>query len=447
MLERWFRLAEHGTTVRTECLAGLTTFLTMAYIIFVNPAVLATDFAGNPTGLDPDAAMLATCLSAALASAIMGLFAGYPIAQAPGMGNNYLYVSIVMGLAATGVADAWRVSLGVVFLSGVAFLALSLLKVRHAVIDALSPSMRSGISVGIGLFIAFIGLRNGQILVANPGTWVALNIDLLSPGPLVFFLGLLAIGVLHARRVPGSILIGIAVCAGAAWGLGQVELPEKWMGLPRMEAHAILKMDVIGALAPACLPFILLCTFTDLFDTIGTLVGVSERAGFMRDGSLPRASRALVSDAVGTMVGAALGTSTVTSYIESAAGVEQGGRTGLTAVVVAGLFLIALLASPVIGVAASFAPITAPALVVVGVFMTQNVARVEWGDITESLPAFLIMLGIPLTYSIADGLALGFVSYPALKWACGRGREVRWPMVVLAVVMVLYFALVRSRMG
>ncbi len=447
MLERWFRLAEHGTTVRTECLAGLTTFLTMAYILFVNPAVLATDFTGVPTGLDPHAVLLATCLSAALASAIMGLFAGYPIAQAPGMGNNYLYVSIVMGLAATGVANAWQVALGVVFLSGLVFLILSLLKVRHAVIDALSPSMRSGISVGIGLFIAFIGLRNGQILVANPGTLVALNVNLATPGPLVFFLGLVVIGVLHAKRVPGSILIGILVCSLGAWGMGEVELPRQWFGLPQIETGAILKMDVIGALAPACIPFIILCTFTDLFDTIGTLVGVSERAGFMRDGVLPRASRALVSDAVGTMVGAALGTSTVTSYIESAAGVEQGGRTGLTALVVAGLFLLALLVSPLIGLAASFAPITAPALVVVGVFMTQNVARVDWDDITESLPAFLIMLGIPLTYSIADGLALGFVSYPALKWACGRRREVRWPMAMLAVIMVLYFALVRSRMG
>ena len=447
MLERWFRLAEHGTTVRTEYLAGVTTFLTMAYIIFVNPAVLATDFSGAPTGLDPHAVMLATCLSAALASAIMGLFAGYPIAQAPGMGNNYLYVSIVMGLAATGVPNAWQVALGVVFLSGLVFLVLSLLKVRHAVINALSPSMRSGISVGIGLFIAFIGLRNGEILASNPGTWVALNIHLLSPGPMVFFLGLLVIGVLHARRVPGSILIGILICTGAAWAMGKVEWPRIWFGWPRIENPAMMKMDVLGALVPSCIPFILLCTFTDLFDTVGTLVGVSERAGFMRNGELPRASRALVSDAIGTMVGAALGTSTVTSYIESAAGVEQGGRTGLTALVVAGLFLLALMVSPVIGVAASFAPITAPALVVVGVFMTQNVARVDWHDITESLPAFLIMLGIPLTYSIADGLALGFVSYPALKWASGRGREVRWPMTVLAVVMVLYFALVRARMG
>ncbi len=447
MLNRIFRLAENNTTVRVEIIAGITTFLTMAYIIFVNPAVLATDFAGEPTGLDPQAVMLATCIAAAVATIIMGLYARYPIAQAPGMGNNHFFVTVVMGLTALGITNAWEVALGIVFISGFTFLLLSVLRVRQAVIDALSPSLRSGISVGIGLFITFIGLRNGQIVIGEPGTLVGLNADLFASGPGVFMIGLLVISVLHARRIIGSILIGVLVAAATAWFLGEVETPSAIFGVPQIENPAIGRMDLRTALTLACVPFIIMFVFTDMFDTVGTLVGVTERAGFMKDGRLPRANRALVSDAIGTMVGATLGTSTVTSYIESAAGVEQGGRTGLTGVVVAVLFLLALFMSPLIALVASFPPITAPALVVVGVFMAQNVKRVAWDDITESLPAFLIMLGIPLTYSIADGLAIGFVVYPVLKLLSGRGGEVKLLMYILAAVMLAYFIFVRAQMG
>ncbi len=447
MLERIFRLAENGTTVRTEVIAGITTFLTMAYIIFVNPAVLATDFAGNPTGLDPQAVMLATCIAAAIATAIMGLYARYPIAQAPGMGNNHFFVSVVMGLTAIGVANAWQVALGMVFVSGFVFLVLSIFRVRQAIIDALSASMRCGIAVGIGLFIAFIGLHNGGIVIPKAGTIVSLNVELMTPGPVVFMAGLLIIAVLHARRVPGSIMIGILAAAVIAWALGQAHFPDRLVGLPDIGEPAAFRMDIRGALTLVGLPFIIIFVFKDVFDTVGTLVGVAERAGFMKDGRLPRANRALVSDAIGTMVGAALGTSTVTSYIESATGVEQGGRTGLTGLVVAVLFILALLFAPLIALVASFPPITAPALVVVGVFMAKNVLKIDWDDMTESLPAFLIMLGIPLTYSIADGLALGFVAYPVIKLLSGRGREVRPLMYGLAVLMAVYFVFVRSGMG
>ena len=443
-ISRYFRLEENGSNVRTEITAGLTTFVTMAYIVFVNPAVLATDFAGNPTGMDIQAIMLATCISAAVATLIMGLLANYPIAQAPGMGNNYFFVSVVMGLTAMGVTNAWQVALGLVFLSGLGFLILSLLRVREAIINGLSPSMRAGVAVGIGLFITFIGLRNGGVIVGKPGTLVGLNPDLFSAGPAIFGVGLLVITVLHIRKIPGSILIGVLAATGLALAFGLASSPDRLVGLPQMAESGFMKMDVAAALSMAYIPFLLMFLFTDIFDTVGTLVGVSERGGFMVDGKLPRAKRAMVSDAVGTMVGATLGTSTVTSYIESASGVEQGGRTGLVNLVVAGMFLLALLFAPLIAVVASFPPITASAWVVVGVFMAGAIRQVVWDDFSESLPAFLIMLGIPLTYSIADGLALGLISYPIIKFASGRGREVHGLMYLLAALMIAYFVFVRT---
>jgi adenine/guanine/hypoxanthine permease len=437
-VENFFQLKAHGTTVRTEIVAGLTTFFTMAYIIFVNPAVLATDFAGQPTGMDPQAVMLATCVAAAIATAIMGLYAGYPIAQAPGMGNNHLFVSIVMSLTAAGVAHAWQTALGMVFISGVTFLLLSLLGVREAIIRALSPSMRAGISVGIGLFITFIGLRNGGWIVANPGTLVSLNHHVLEAGPMLFVFGFLVMTALHARRVTGSILIGILLSSLIALAFGLVETPRAIIGLPTIENPAVFQLDVRSALSLTFLPFIVMLVFTDLFDTIGTLVGVTERAGLIQNNTLPRAKRALMSDAIATILGSLLGTSTVTSYIESASGVEQGGRTGLVGVVVALCFLIALCFSPLIAVVASYPPITAPALVLVGLFMASNIQNVAWDDVTEALPAFLIVLGIPLTYSIADGLALGFLSYPLIKLLAGRVRDMHPLMWGMALVMGAY---------
>ncbi|WP_291323043.1 NCS2 family permease [Desulfonatronospira sp.] len=443
LLNKIFRLSENNTSVRTEVTAGLTTFLTMAYIIFVNPAILATDFLGNPTGLDHQAVLLATCVAAAAGTFIMGVYARYPIAQAPGMGNNYLFVTIVMSLAALGITNPWQTGLGIVFLSGVGFLILSLLKVRQAIIESVSPSLRNGIAAGIGLFIAFIGLRNGSVLIAAPGTFVGLNVDFMTADIAVFTFGLLVISALMARKVRGAIVIGILLSTALAWALGQVHWGGTFIGLPRIENAAMFQLDIRTAFSLVCLPFVIILLFTDVFNTIGTLVGVAERGGFMRGNVLPRANQALVSDAGATIIGSLFGTSTVTSYIESAAGIEQGGRTGLTAVVVAILFILALFFAPLAAMVGGYAPITASALVVVGTLMCTSILMIDWNDYTESLPAFLIMLGIPLTNSITDGLALGFISYPVVKLLAGRPREANLMMYLLGVVMLAYLLLIR----
>ena len=457
MLERIFRLSENQTTVRTELLAGVTTFLTMAYIIVVQPAVLSGVMFSQPTGMDFGAIMTATCLSAALATAIMALYARYPIAQAPGMGENFFFVfSAIPAATAAGFANGWQVALGAVFISGVCFLILSLVGLRELIFNAISPSLKNGIAAGIGLFIAFIGLQNAGLIVKDPGTAVKLNAHFTSPDLIVFFTGLLVTAVLFARKVRGAILWGIASATALTAVLKLVlpqmlmqrfEFAKSLMSAPPSLAPTFLKMDLIHALSPAMLPFVFVFLFMLTFDAIGTLIGVCEQAGFMRDNKLPRAKQAMVSDAVGTVAGAGLGTSTVTSFIESAAGVEQGGRTGLTGLVVAALFLLALFFSPLIAMVGSYPPITAPALVMVGAMMIRNVTKIDWNDATESVPAFLTMIGIPLSYSIADGLALGFISYPVIKLLSGRGREVGWLTYLLAVVLVLYFIFVRSRMG
>lgn len=470
MLDRIFRLAENGTTVRTEVVAGITTFLTMAYIIFLQPAVLSGKMFGLETGMDFQAVTAATCLSAALASAIMGLYARYPIAQAPGMGQNFFFVfSAIPAAAAAGFANPWQVALGAVFISGILFLGLSLFGAREAIMNAISPSLQHGIAAGIGLFIAFIGLQNAGLIVKDPGTAVKLNPHFGSPDLVVFFFGLLLMAFLFARQVKGAILWGIIGTTFLAIGLklGIHALPE-WAGselvinsklskqfsiasgiisAPPSIGPTFLKMDLAAALTVAMWPFIIVFLFMVFFDTVGTLVGVAEQAGLIQNGKLPRAKQAFVSDALGSVTGAALGTSTVTSYIESAAGVQQGGRTGLTSVTVAALFVAALFFSPVIGMVGSYAAITAPALVLVGAIMARQVARIDWDDFTESFPAFLVVIGIPLSYSIADGLALGFISHPLLKLFAGRGREVKWFMHLLGLVLVAYFLFVRARMG
>jgi AGZA family xanthine/uracil permease-like MFS transporter len=471
MLERLFHLKENGTSARIEVFAGLTTFLTMAYIIFVQPAVLSGAMFGTKTGMDFGAVMVATCLSAALASAIMGLYARYPIAQAPGMGENFFFVfSAIPAATAAGFANGWPVALGVVFISGVLFLVLSLVGVREMVMNALSPSLKNAIAAGIGLFIAFIGLQNTGLILKDPGTAVKLNAHFASPDLIVFFVGLLVASGLHARRVRGSILWGIVAATALATllklvlpHLGESVLASKVikdsMLMTRFEiassvvagppslAPTLCKLDLVHALSATMWPFIVIFLFMVFFDTVGTLVGVAEQAGLMKDGQLPRARQAFVSDATATVIGAVLGTSTVTSYIESATGVEQGGRTGLTAVTVAGLFLIALFFSPLVAMVGSYPPITAPALVLVGAMMLRNVSKIDWADYSESIPAFLLLIGIPLSYSIADGLALGFISYPLVKLLGGRGTDVKWLSWLLAGLLLLYFLCVRIRIG
>lgn len=446
MLDRFFRLSARGTDLRTESMAGLTTFLTMAYIIFVQPAVLSKDLAGHPTGLDLGAVLLATCVGSALASILMGLLADYPIALAPGMGENFFFVTVVMALAKLGIPDAWQTALGMVFLSGVAFILLTLLKVREAVIDAISPGMRNGIAVGIGLFIASLGLQQAGIVVGKPGTLVGLNGSLWSADVAVFGIGLVLAAALLARRVRGALLWGILAATLLALALGRVSYGGL-VGLPTLSTHALFAMDVRRALDPALLPFVIVFLFMGLFDTVGTLVGVAEQAGLMEGNRLPRANRALLVDATGITAGACLGTSTLTCFIESAAGVAAGGRTGLTAVVTGVLFLAALFVGPLVRMVAGYPPITAPALVIVGAMMMQNARRIAWDDPSEALPVFLTVAGIPLTSSIADGLTLGFVSAPVVKVLAGRWRDVHWLSYLIAALLVAYLLLVRSRLG
>lgn len=481
MFDRIFRLRENGTNVRTELLAGTTTFLTMSYIIFVQPAVLSGSMFKMDTGMDFGSVMTATCLAAALATAIMGIWARYPIAQAPGMGENFFFVFSVLpaaalliqektasGTLAEGATTPWRIALGVVFVSGILFVFLSVLGVREKLLDAVSASMRNGIAVGIGLFIAFIGLENATLIVPDPDSAVKLNVHFTSPDIVLFFIGLFVTAGLSARRVRGAIVISIVFVTLLAMAF-QFTLPylpeavakssivaesllvEDFEPATRIVARppsiepTLFKMDVVNALAYPMIPFIVIFLFMDLFDTLGTLIGVSEQAGFIKDDKLPRANRALLSDAVGTAAGAALGTSTVTSFIESAAGVEQGGRTGLTALTTAVLFLLALFFSPLVAMVGSYKVVTAPALVVVGSMMMRNVTKIDWSNPAESIPSFLILLGIPLSFSIANGLAIGFIAYPIIKLIAGQRKDIKPLMVLMAVVMVAYFVFVKAR--
>jgi AGZA family xanthine/uracil permease-like MFS transporter len=483
MLERFFQLREHGTNVRTEVLAGVTTFLTMAYIIFLQPAILSGQ-AFQPTiatGLDFGAIMAATCLSAALATAIMGLYGRYPIGQAPGMGENFFFVLSVLPAAgamiAAGAKDGsidpaatspWQVALGVVFISGLLFMLLTVIGVRALVYRAISPSMRHAIAIGIGLFIALIGLQTADLVKVGPQT-LAINPHFDSPDLVVFFVGLFLTAALYARRVRGAIIWGIlgATLFAVALKFGLALAPDdirqskivagsslikdfapswKMVSAPPSVLPTLFKMDIAGALTWTMAPFILIFLFMAVFDTLGTLIGVAEQAGLTdKDGELPRFRQAMMSDAIGTATGAAMGTSTVTSFIESVAGVQQGGRTGLTALVVAVLFLVAMFFSPLVAMVGHYRPITAPALIIVGAMMLRGATRIDWDNYAEALPSFLIIVGIPFTYSIADGLALGLIAYPIVKLAAGQGRDVRVLMVILALVMVAYFVFVRSQ--
>lgn len=472
MLERLFHLSEHGTTVRREVTAGLITFLTMAYIIFVQPAVLSGVLFGEKmlTGMNFGAVMVATCLSAALFSCIMGLFARYPIALAPGMGENFFFVfSAIPAVAAAGFAEPWRVALGMVFWSGLVFLVISLAGIRESLFDAVSNNMKHAISVGIGLFVAFIGMQNAGLILKDPGTAVKLNHAFESPDLIVFFVGLIVASACLARGLRGGILLGMAaatvVAVALKLGLPHL-LPNAWsskivqdsllvrqfkiathvISSPPSLAPTFLKLDIVGALTPHLAPLIFIFLYMAVFDTMGTLIGIGELAGLLRDGKLVRAQRAFATDAASSLVGSLLGTSTVTAYIESGAGILYGGRTGLTAVTTGLLFLLAPFFTPVVEMVGSYPPITACALVLVGVMMIQNVNRITWDDPTEAIPAFLVILGIPLSYSISDGLAIGFISYPIIKALSGRLRDVRWLMWVLSILLLAYFVFVRSHL-
>ena len=427
MLERYFQLSAHGTSVRTEFMAGVTTFLTMAYIIFVNPDILSA------AGMPKDSVFVATCLAAALGSAIMGLYANYPIALAPGMGlNAYFAFAVVKGMGFT-----WQAALGAVFISGVLFILVSLFRVREAIVNAIPRSLKFAISAGIGLFLAIIGLKNAGIIAAHPATLLTLG-DLHNPGTLLAVAGFILIVALEQRKVPGAIIIGILSITVISVLLGLTPFAGV-IAPPPSIAPTFLQLDIAGALNAGLVTVVMTFFMVELFDASGTLVGVCHRAGLLdSEGRLPRLKKALLADSGAIAAGALLGTSSATAYIESAAGTSVGGRTGLTAVVVALLFVASIVFAPLAGTVPAFA--TAPALCYVAVLMIRGLAEIEWDDLTEAAPAVVTAISMPFTFSIAHGIAFGFITYAATKILAGRTKELSPMVAVIAVVFVLKFA-------
>jgi adenine/guanine/hypoxanthine permease len=427
-LYRYFRLREHGTTPATEVRAGIATFLTMAYILFVNPQILAD------AGMPIEDVTMATALAAAIATLVMGLYANYPFALAPGMGlNAYFTYGVVQGM---GVS--FSVALTAVLIEGVLFLLLAFGGVRTAIINAIPLPLKTATMAGIGLFLAFIGFKNAGLVVMSPATLVTLG-DVASPGPVLALAGLVLIGVLMTRKMIGAILIGIATVTAVAWVGGLAPAPEHVLAWPGLPEETFLAFDFGALFTGKLLMVILAFLFVDFFDTAGTLVGVGRLGGFLdEEGRLERADRAFTADATGTIAGAALGTSTVTTYIESATGIEEGGRTGLTAVTVAVLFLLSIFFTPLVIAVPAMA--TAPALIVVGALMMQGARDIEWGRFAEALPAFLTIAAMPFTFSIANGIVIGIITYVLIHVLVGRGREVHPIMYGLALLLIVYYA-------
>jgi AGZA family xanthine/uracil permease-like MFS transporter len=443
-LDGFFKLSEKKTTVRTEIIAGLTTFMAVAYIIIVNPEILAQ------AGIPKPAAIAATVWTAFWATALMGLWANYPVAVAPGMGINAFFTYTVV----LSFGLSWQTALGAVFISGVIFFILTLGGIRKAIINAVPMNIKLAIGVGIGVFIAFIGLQNSGIVVGSKVTLVELgqvaNLDFSSANgqaPLLSCIGVIFTGVMMRLEVRGAILLGIMFTTAAGMFLGACPTPSGLGDIISFDTPSLFgpsgafgQLDIIGALTYGVFGIIFTFTIVELFDNMGSLIGVTRRAGLMKpDGNIENLDRALTSDAVGTMAGAVMGTSTVVSYVESAAGVAEGGRTGLTALTVAVLFPVALLFAPLISLVPAFA--TAPALIVVGALMMSEAVNLKLGDITESIPVFLTIVMMPLTASIANGFAFGFVSYTLLKIFSGRIREVSWVMIVVSLSFIINFHL------
>lgn len=425
-LDDFFQLSARGTNVRTETVAGATTFLTMAYIIVVNPAIL------SDAGVPFSGALFATCTAAAIGTLLMGIVANYPFALAPGMGiNAYFAYTVVLTLNYD-----WRTALGAVFISGVIFVFLTLVRVRGMIVDAIPSTLKTAVAAGIGLFIAFIGLKNAGVIAASPATFVTLG-NLTAKSTVLALAGLLVVGALVARGFRSALILGSIGVTVASIVLGIAPMPAGVVARPDWHS-TLFQLDIGGAIKLGLLDVVFVFLFVDMFDTIGSLMGLGQQSGFLDgDGKMPRLTGALVADSTATVAGACLGTSTVTTYIESATGVSEGGRTGLTAVVVAVLFLLATFFSPLAGAVPAIA--TAPALILVGVFMIRSAVHIRWDDLTEAIPAFLSIIAMPLTFSIANGLALGFIFYPLLKLLTGRGREASPIVYVLAALFVLRY--------
>ena len=425
-LDRFFKLTEHGTNVRTEVLAGVTTFLTMAYIIFVNPAIL------GDAGVPKDAVFVATCIAAALCTIIMGLYANYPIAMAPGMGlNAYFAYAVVLGM---GIP--WQSALGAVFISGCLFVLVSVLKIREQIVNGIPHSLRTAITVGIGLFLALIAMKSAGIVVANPDTLVRAG-DVHKPAAVMAIFGFILIVALDRLKVRGAILIGIVVVTVMSFFFGGNTFHGLVSAPPSIDA-TFLKLDVKGAASVGLLNVVLVFFLVELFDATGTLMGVASRAGLLVNGKMERLNKALLADSCAIVAGSMLGTSSTTAYIESASGVQAGGRTGLTAMVVALLFLASLFISPIAGVVPAYA--TAPALLYVATLMLRDLVEVNWAETTESVPAAITALVIPFTYSIAHGIAFGFITYAGLKLVTGKMREVKPIVWLIAAIFVFKYS-------
>ncbi|GLX67298.1 NCS2 family permease [Paenibacillus glycanilyticus] len=425
-MDRLFKLKERGTTFTTEILAGITTFLTMVYIVIVNPGVL------SEAGMDFHGVFIATVLASIVATLIMGLFSNYPIALAPGMGLNAYFAFSVVG----GEGVSWQTALGAVFVAGVIFILLSLTSFRYMLLDAIPSSLKHAITAGIGLFITFIGLQNAKIVVASPATLITMG-DLSQPMTLLTVVGLVISLILMAYRVKGFLFIGMIITAIIAVITGQMHMPESWAALPSGLNATAFQLDIGGVFHNGLYAVIFTFLLITLFDTTGTMLGVAEQAGLLKDNKFPRSRGALLADAIGTTTGALFGTSPTSAYIESSSGVAIGGRTGLTAITVCALLALTLFFSPTVAVLAGIPAITAPALIIVGFLMMNVLRKIEWSDIEEAFPAFLIVVLMPLTYSIATGIGIGFIVYPILKVIRGKAKDVHPIFYVFAVLFFI----------
>ncbi|MBN8953355.1 MULTISPECIES: NCS2 family permease [unclassified Rhizobium] len=426
MLERLFKLSEHGTSVRTELIAGVTTFLTMSYIIFVNPDILST------TGMDRNAVFVATCLAAALGSIVMGFVANWPIGMAPGMGLNAFFAFTVV----SALGFTWQQALGAVFISGCIFVLLTVTGVRSWLIAGIPHSLRSAIAAGIGLFLAIIALKSAGIVVANKATLVGLG-DLKQTGPLLAILGFFIIATLDALKVRGSILIGILAVTVLSWIFGVSQF-HGIVSAPPSIMPTFLQLDIVGALHGGLVHIILVFVLVEVFDATGTLIGIAKRANLIQEGKPNRLSRALLADSAAIVAGSLMGTSSTTAFVESASGVQAGGRTGLTAITIAALFIAALFFSPLAASVPAYA--TAPALLYVAGLMMRELTEIEWDDLTEAAPAAITALAMPFTYSIANGLAFGFITYVAVKIFTGRWSMLHPATQIVAALFVVRFA-------
>ncbi|MBP1970143.1 AGZA family xanthine/uracil permease-like MFS transporter [Virgibacillus natechei] len=425
-MNKFFKLKQNNTNIRTEFVAGVTTFLTMAYIVIVNPAILTS------AGVPFDQVFMATVIAAVVGSLYMGFFANYPIAIAPGMGLNAYFASVV---ATQGLS--YQVVFGAVFIAGILFILLSLTRLRETLIAAIPASLKYGITSGIGLFIAFVGLRNAGLVIPDEANLVGLG-DLSDPMILLTISGLFITLILFVLKIKGALFLGMLATGVIAFFTGQLEITENVISAPPMPVF--FDLDIGGVFTNGLYTVVFAFLLVTIFDTTGTMIGVAEQAGFMKNGKFPRAKQALLADATATTVGSAFGTSPSTAYIESSSGVAAGGRTGLTSIIVAGFFALSVFFTPIVQVIANIPAITSPVLIIVGCFMMEGLSKVDWKSFDEAFPAFIVILTMPFTSSIATGIAIGFITYPLLKLVGGKGKEVHWILYLFAIIFILQMA-------